>query len=1147
MKRLYLLLLTVLAYFGSAWAVEVCVWTLNNKDKVLKVSNKNTGTPVDVGEIDGWEYNFNADEGVYEFSLYEADTTTFLGELDVEIYEGMNTVMLYTGNYRVKNTNEDGTPWVEGEDYTISIGMETTGGDPVSFRPGHNSSGQISVLTRNICRIYGTTTPSEAHQAEGYLEFYKLSAVNNNTSLDLTMPKGVTVNVTVPADANLQIGRKVTHYVDFTLYEPFEQTNNGDTKTLSYKVLPNTTINFRVWREGSLTRGGYFSSSNDDSTATDIEITDAELEAFDPKAYNQDPKSNQGYETGDIFVNGNERGHISLTPGETFEAHAMRTWELTDTSTANYFIEPDFHYTIIGLDGKPLEGVVEVTDKPGSAWADIKALAPGTAIVLVTYDAMGVHYFSGSNMTRTAFMGGEIWGASWPENTAAYVITVGQPDSDVVPNMIVNEAYNTGTLKVAGKYVDAEHDVFYYLDSEEGYKYTFTPENVADITIAYPEIGEQMAVYNGFTAEGVTKNADGSWTLVLKHGRQIIKMTDANGNSSYQVIRARKAHREISNVTRPGSQIYQPGDKVKIQYSGLYHPANKLAGIYNMSSYVTYNGIPNGTSLILSANQYAFGSSPAAQAVTVDIPLDFDTENNCEIALTDGVLQVSGFGDPIGNHRLTDRQKGRSANFAAMSHKTYFGAIPDASFTVTPYKSFKINVVPNVGDVEYTISFNGEELTADEYGLFTGSYGTYDVMAKKAGYYCLHESYNIPDDASGLQTFNIEMKEAPEGAWDGVSMTRPQTEKGSYYITTGAELAWFANQVNTSTDPANGVLGADIDLANYDWTPIGTKELPYKSIFDGRGHTIKGLYINNPDAEYQGLFSQVEGNALISDLTLEGEIIAGNYSGTIAGQVKDNAVVDRCANYANITGKSYPAGLIGYLFIGGKLTNSYNAGTVTGTTNAAGISGMMFSGTAENVYNIGEIICPTNASGLTGRYVTSTTSNVFVNRKYDLTDGYTVVSDEQFASGEIAHTLGEAFGQTLGEEAYPTIGGAAVYKVEYIYIEDTDLMPLDEDGGELEEPVLPAIYTNGVLPEEINGEEAHWFADADMTTPLDEVTSDSKLYVKIGEIAGITGINAGATDARWYNLQGIEIEAPEAGSHGVFIRMIGSKIEKVIF
>ena len=149
------------------------------------------------------------------------------------------------------------------------------------------------------------------------------------------------------------------------------------------------------------------------------------------------------------------------------------------------------------------------------------------------------------------------------------------------------------------------------------------------------------------------------------------------------MLTAKACHREITNETNPGSTIFKPGDKVKIQYSGLHHPANKLAGIYNMSAYVTYNGTPNGTSLILGSNQYTFGSAPAAQAVSLTIPEDYDANAEPEMKLTDGVIQVKGFGDPIGNHRFIDPVAGRAPNFTAVAHNTYFGAIPDVTIHVS--------------------------------------------------------------------------------------------------------------------------------------------------------------------------------------------------------------------------------------------------------------------------------------------------------------------------------------------------------------------------------------------------------------------------------------------------------------------------------
>lgn len=43
--------------------------------------------------------------------------------------------------------------------------------------------------------------------------------------------------------------------------------------------------------------------------------------------------------------------------------------------------------------------------------ADIKAVGNGTAIVLVSYDAICLNYYSGT--TRTPYMGGEYWSAIW--------------------------------------------------------------------------------------------------------------------------------------------------------------------------------------------------------------------------------------------------------------------------------------------------------------------------------------------------------------------------------------------------------------------------------------------------------------------------------------------------------------------------------------------------------------------------------------------------------------------------------------------------------------------------------------------------------------------------------------------------------------
>lgn len=683
MKKMFLLSLAAFATGIAADAASVKV-EMNSTSRTMTFVDKATDEAVVTGEATKYIYEFEAPAGTYVLTGIASDGETVNGTIEINVadVEEQQYFKVLTCTAYSTNQNEDKTYWtIEAGDFTLDVNVASREGDPQTVTVGKSTTANRYTFLALNGNSYGVTfNPSEAHLAEGYLPAYKSGTLTWGVNISCKMPMSGLLTVKVPKDAGFIMGQKRTHFTDFPVTQPMESTEEGGEKVLTYKLAIGEQYNYRTYKKDAMTIVEYFNFKVD---AGDMVFTDADYNAYDPHQINHDVNSNKGYETGDILVNGNERGHISLAPGETFKAHAMRSWQLTDNQTNNYFFEPDFHYTVIDLDGKPSTGVIEISQKEGSAWADIKAVGNGTAIVLVTYDAI---------IDRSCTMGGQEWGAIWPENTAAYVVTVGQTAAAVTPHMLINENLNLDTKKNAGKYVDAEHDTFYYLDTEEGFTYTFTPEGVADVTMAYPEIGDRMATYSGFGSEGVTKNEDGSYSLLLREGRQIVRMTDAAGNAAYQVLRARPCHREITNVSRPESATFLPGDEVKIQYTGLFHPANKLAGIYNMSAYITYNGNPNGTSLILSPNQYTFGSAAKAQAVSFTIPDDYDAAANPVYTLSQGCIQVNGYGDPIGNHRVISPETGRNANFTAIAHKTYFGAIPDVAITVSG-----TNAADNIG------------------------------------------------------------------------------------------------------------------------------------------------------------------------------------------------------------------------------------------------------------------------------------------------------------------------------------------------------------------------------------------------------------------------------------------------------------------
>lgn len=844
--------------------------------------------------------------------------------------------------------------------------------------------------------------------------------------------------VTVPQDARLIIGTKSKHYVDFTPEEPTSVETNAGLTTYTFNLTSGKVYNYRTWKAGGITRAGYFTMNSDASKCPVLSFIPQDYDQYDPKSVKHSPQSNAGYETGDIFVNINPAGYLRLEQGQTYDAHAMRTWELTDNSVNNYFIEPDFHYTVLDLKGNPSDDVITVETAEASPWAKLKAVGKGSAIVLVSYDAIVLNYYSGTE--KKEYLGGEFWGAIWPENTAVYVVTVDTPESLAKPNMVINEKYNEETLKNAGKYVDAEHDVFYYLDNEPGYYYTFTPEGAAHVDITYPQIGAGVE-FSGFSDEGVTKNSDGSYTVLLKNGRQIVRLLDEAGNATFQVLTARECSRVISNESREGSTTFQPGDKIKIQYSGLYHPANKLAGIYNMSAYVTYNGTPNGTSLIQGSGQYTFGSAESAQAITVKIPEDFDAESNSTFLINEGVIQVNGYGDPIGNHRIIDPAIGRSPNFNAVAHKTYFGALPDVEIAVIPMKFFTINVVADVKDAEISVVYNGEktlEPVAD--GTYRGTYGNYTISAKCPGFRCSRVSLTLGEDDADSQTVEIAMTEGSEGMWNGsdITVVTPD-EEGVYHINTGAQLAFIAQLVNENGKKVtpNVVLDNDIDLGDYDWTPIGNSTNYFKGTFDGKGHIISGLYIDNPSLQCAALVGDIQGIssalAVVSNVMVEGYVRGDQYVAGVVAKVDKYAEVNKCANLADVSGSSHVGGVVGYLSTSTKcsLTDCYNLGDIYGSSSAGGVVGYNnASAVVTNVYSTGEVSCDTQAAA--GACVGGTTkktkvSNAYSTRQCEADDNSVLVSNDQMASGEVAYKLGKTFSQTIGSHPTPVFNGAEVY------------------------------------------------------------------------------------------------------------------------
>lgn len=1031
MKKLYAILCLSCMLAQTAWAMPVKV-TMNATSTTMSLQKKG-GKSVGVGTPDNKVYAFDAEAGEYILTAYATNGTTENGTIEFTVAEGAtNEFAVLTCTAYATNSG-----WTADNDYTVVANVASKYGDVRVQTIGNSiTAGRKTFLALSGDSYNAELVPSAAHQAEGYMTLYKGGTLTANTNVNGAIAMGGDYTVTVPAEANVYIGIKMAHFAPFKEVEAKSIDTEGGNKVYTFRLADGQQYNFRTWKPGGLTQGGIFVYSTDATKRPTLAFTDADYTAKSPQFIDHDVKANGGYNVADIYLNINPQNHLKMQVGDKYDVTGFRTWQIVESTTNNYFLEPDYHYSVQSLTpGKSVSDIIsmERTDTDTDQWSKFQAVGNGTVLVTVTYDAIALNQYSNTG-AKSSFVGGEYWSAIWPENTGVFVVTVGEDAAGITPNFLVgNNHENVVSEKMAGNNVDADFDVFYYQKGTAGYAYTFKPEGVASVKVAYPTIGANAATYAGFGTEGVTDNGDGSYTVLLKNGRQIVALYDEAGKAQYQVLNAKEVEVTVENASRPGATDYMLGETVDVKFSTLFHPAHKLAGIHNFAATIDYNNVPEGTAVKATSNQYMFASTDAAQKVSITLPATGTP--GVPVAVAGGAIKITNFGDPIGNHRNTSRTAGRFANFTAVQHTCYFGVLPELSFNVD-IKEIPLTFNGVAGMTIVLKTSNGSVITPNADGTYTlNSYGTYQYEAKADGYGILRSSLVVDNDDA--KVIDVELPAINDNTWDGTTTKQPALVDGVYQIGTGYELAWLSANSNGKS----AVLTADIDLAGFDFTPIGlTTASAFNGTFDGQGHSVKNLYVKR-DATYAGLFGYINA-ATIQNLCVYGEVNGTASVAGIAGYVNGACTFQNVANYANVnatTAASYVAGIAGQVRAATtKITNVLNAGTITGTNYVGGIYNYYTTAanaTVTNVLNVGEIVGTQTGAirGLTS--ATATTgkiTNAYAPKAYFNDTKTTIVTASQLASGEIAYRLGEAWGQEIGVDAYPVLGGKKV-----LYDEET--------------------------------------------------------------------------------------------------------------
>ena len=845
--------------------------------------------------------------------------------------------------------------WVKDTDYTLSLRVTDASGAERKAEFG-SAVNWGKTYTSCLFVVGDTVSVTATPNAETHPNYNPATASKTptmNDSLSLTCKEFVTVTVTAPKGSTIDAGTLAKYYV-FSFLEPFARSVEDGTAT--FHLDKNTDYFYRVRHPEGATYWNYVRLSADAAYTVTEEDLGLTGDFSKDTIYHFE---NNVYDRAGIYLNINTKGYKNMAVGETFELNSFRNWFAIESFMNAKVALPEMHYQVIDVNGNASDVVTITPNALNSNVAVMEAKHEGTAIVLVTYDAMT--HMAGQTSTPS-----HRFSAIWPELTGVFVVNVGADGSAIQTNMNLDRM-DAVIEKDEARQLDAEHDILFYTGTE-GASYSFKPEAGCTVSVLRPTVTAASMTYSGgFTNTGVTTAEDGTVTVSgLITGRNIIKVTKG-GLSTYQVVTARGVSYKFVNaegteLTQEELAAIKPGDSVTIQFSNLISPKEKLSGAYNFNFSLYMQG-PDGTFFKSDPGGnfgvYDFSGNPERQKLTVTIPKFWAEET---YTLSGAIKQAGWPGVPT--HRGITYAVGTNPGFDAPKTAGILSRLPEITIPVVKldFLTGKLSFQDQNGtaidrkDLTVTLADSaGNGIAVAEDGTFKAYAEEYFYTVSGAGVEYATGSVTMKEE--GSNEFTITLQATAAGAWDGKTQTEPQTdENGVYQIGTGAELAWFV--AKSKDADVSGVLTADINLGKYAWLNISSSK---KVVLDGASFEITGL---NATA---GLFAQIGSNSYIHDLTIRGAVSGKGSAGAIAGYASGTAPkIANCFNYAVITSTgNNVGGLVGYTYQNAVIENCANFGAVTGGSSAGGIIGGTVSNgsTITGCYNTAEISATGSKAG----------------------------------------------------------------------------------------------------------------------------------------------------------------------------------------
>ena len=385
----------------------------------------------------------------------------------------------------------------------------------------------------------------------------------------------------------------------------------------------------------------------------------------------------------------------------------------------------------------------------------------------------------------------------------------------------------------------------------------------------------------------------------------------------------------------------------------------------------------------------AFRPGVTAYAAAVPRPVTRATINLTPTA-AGASLSVTGVNDgvyaPLGIHSHADRNLGIGSNVIRIQLLPSGGGVATYTVTITRQSAFDydandnglidIRTLAQLDAVRYDLDGNGVPSLADLPTHDPDSTAEQRAAARAEALTDAQNAYNAAfpgrvTAANGLM-----------GCPDGDDADSDAGDCIGYELLNSLDFDTDEDG-STWTRSADGTIAADADDAYYDngvgWTPIAAHgdTFSYTAIFQGNGHTIANLFVNNTNSLHRsGLFGQVgyantDGTCIGSVARIEGVGLVNAYItsvsndvGGLVGFLDGNGIAnaptfDPCgyviASYVtgHITGTTYAGGLVARSK--GTIRASYSLAAVRGNNDVGGLVGLLQQGDVHDSYAAGPV------------------------------------------------------------------------------------------------------------------------------------------------------------------------------------------------